>query len=178
MPRQGARAARLQCATLIESAGEPPALPAGPQPHPNVLKTSAGWHFDTAAGKEEIIDRRVGRNELATIQVCLAYSSGVMTFIVNQDGVVFEKDLGPKSAAVARAMTVFNPDKTWNDPGIVYAATCGAGILELQQSASSSAGGGGCAIGPPEGSSGPGLGTLVMAIAVGLALARSLHGRA
>jgi hypothetical protein len=39
--------------------------------------------------------------------------SGVMTFIVNQDGVVYQKDLGPNSAAIARAMTQFNPDSTW-----------------------------------------------------------------
>jgi hypothetical protein len=31
-----------------------------------------GWYYDTEAGMEEIINRRVGRNELATIQVCLA----------------------------------------------------------------------------------------------------------
>ena len=40
-------------------------------------------------------------------------SSGVMTFIVNQDGVVFQKDLGPKTAAIAKAMKTFNPDSTW-----------------------------------------------------------------
>jgi hypothetical protein len=39
--------------------------------------------------------------------------SGVMTFIVNHDGVVYEKDLGPSSASVARAITRFNPDATW-----------------------------------------------------------------
>jgi hypothetical protein len=39
--------------------------------------------------------------------------SGVMTFIVNQDGVVYQKDLGPDSAAIARAMKEFNPDSTW-----------------------------------------------------------------
>ncbi|HXJ80613.1 MAG TPA: DUF2950 family protein, partial [Candidatus Methylomirabilis sp.] len=39
--------------------------------------------------------------------------SGVMTFIVNQDGVVYQKDLGPNSAAIARAMKQFNPDSTW-----------------------------------------------------------------
>jgi DUF2950 family protein len=39
--------------------------------------------------------------------------SGVMTFIVNQDGVVYQKDLGPNSAAIARAMKEFNPDSTW-----------------------------------------------------------------
>jgi hypothetical protein len=32
-----------------------------------------GWHFDTAAGKEEVLARRVGRNELAAIRVCRTY---------------------------------------------------------------------------------------------------------
>ena len=39
--------------------------------------------------------------------------SGVMTFIINQHGVVFQKDLGDKTAEVAGAMTEYNPDKTW-----------------------------------------------------------------
>jgi len=191
-----------------------------------LVKEAAGWRFDTAQGKEEILNRRIGRNELDTIQVCLAYvdaqrqysvsdadgdglpqyaqkivsspgkrdglywptkpgeppsplgsliaqargegysprqpggppvpyhgyyyrilkaqgkdapggayeyvahghmiggfalvafpaqhgSSGVMTFIVNHDGVVYQKNLGPNTAAIARAMTRFNPDATW-----------------------------------------------------------------
>jgi Protein of unknown function (DUF2950) len=40
-------------------------------------------------------------------------NSGVMTFIVNHAGMVFEKDLGPNTAQVAERMTSFNPDKTW-----------------------------------------------------------------
>lgn len=40
-------------------------------------------------------------------------NSGVMTFIVNQDGVVLEKDLGEQTADLAAAMTDYNPDKTW-----------------------------------------------------------------
>jgi len=40
-------------------------------------------------------------------------SSGIMTFIVNHDGVVYEKDLGPKTNATAQVMTKFNSDKTW-----------------------------------------------------------------
>lgn len=40
-------------------------------------------------------------------------NSGVMTFIVNQDGVVYEKDLGPDTATVAAGITEFNPDNTW-----------------------------------------------------------------
>jgi len=39
--------------------------------------------------------------------------TGVKTFIVSQDGVVYEKDLGPKTLEVFRAMERFNPDKTW-----------------------------------------------------------------
>jgi len=40
-------------------------------------------------------------------------SSGIMTFIVNQDGVVYEKDLGPNTAAAAQKIAKFNPDKSW-----------------------------------------------------------------
>ena len=202
---------------------------AWPFPIPMIKKDGA-WHFDTAAGEEEILDRRIGRNELSAIQVCRAYvdaqseyasqdrsgdglleyasrfrsspgqhdglywpadenepesplgplmasaqaegygmkrvaghrrepyhgyyyriltrqgegatggaydyvvrghmiggfalvafpakygASGVMTFIVNQDGVVYQKDLGPDTASLARRMTEFNPDKSWKKP--------------------------------------------------------------
>ena len=193
-----------------------------PFPIPIVRKDDS-WRFDTAAGREEILDRRVGRNELAAIQACLAYvdaqndyaelmrastgtaayaqrivsqpgkkdglywptgpgetasplgelvasattegyrvegehapfhgyyyriltrqgpaapggaydymahgkmiggfalvaypaayrNSGVMTFLVNHDGTVFEKDLGPHAANIAEHMASFNPDGTW-----------------------------------------------------------------
>ena len=194
-----------------------------PFPIPLVKETN-GWRFDTHEGKEEIINRRIGRNELDAIQVSLAIvdaereyyqrdpdgdkllqyaqkfistkgkrdglywetnpdeqpspigplvarargegykgagdkpipyhgyyyklltgqgkdapggaydylvrgkmmggfgvvaypaqygSSGIMTFIVNHDGVVYQKDLGAKTASVAQSMTKFNPDKTW-----------------------------------------------------------------
>jgi len=39
--------------------------------------------------------------------------SGVMTFIINQNGVVYQKDLGDKTGEIAGAMTEYNPDKTW-----------------------------------------------------------------
>jgi Protein of unknown function (DUF2950) len=191
-----------------------------------LVKDASGWRFDTAAGKEEVLARRVGRNELAAIRICRTYVaaqrlyaerghdgrppglyartfrsapgrqnglywpaargerrsplgdlvahaagegaaagqgdkaptpfhgyyfkiltaqgpaasggakdyvvngemsggfalmawpgrydvSGIMTFIVNQDGAVREKDLGPDSDAAARAMTLYNPDASW-----------------------------------------------------------------
>jgi hypothetical protein len=202
---------------------------AWPMPIPVVQKGDS-WRFDTAAGKEEILNRRIGRNELYTIQVCLAYVdaqreyaqvartgdgllqyaqqfrsdpgtqnglywptqagdvpsplgmlvaqawaegyvrkpagsqptpyhgylyriltaqgpdvpggaydyvvngkviggfalvaypvqygvSGVMTFLVNHQGIVYEKDLGPDTARLARAMQTYNPDSTWQKAG-------------------------------------------------------------
>lgn len=197
---------------------------AWPLPIP-IVKDDAGWRFDTEAGADEIVARRIGRNELSTIQSCLAFVdaqreyyerdpaqsgllhyahrfgsspgkrdglyyptqdgekpsplgelfasakaegyqkkkadeptpyhgyiyrildgqgphatggaygylargvllggfamiarpasygvSGVMTFLVNQDGVVFEKDLGLKTAALAQGLELFDPDETW-----------------------------------------------------------------
>ena len=180
-----------------------------------LVRTGAGWSFDTRAASNEMRIRRIGRNELAAMQVALAYvdaqkeyasrdwdgdgvkayamkalsskgkrdglywaslpgdpesplgpafadakpgmpyhgyayriltaqgaaapggaksyvkngrmsegfaliawpakydDSGVMTFIVNQDGVVYEKDLGPGTASAAAAIRSFNPDSTW-----------------------------------------------------------------
>ena len=40
-------------------------------------------------------------------------SSGVMTFIIDQDGVVFEKDLGPDTAKISGALTAYHSDGTW-----------------------------------------------------------------
>jgi len=213
--------------TLVQSGDTQVILQVGkdiwPFPIP-LVKDTPSWRFDSKVGKEEILNRNIGRNELDVIQVCLAYvdaqreyymrnpqrvallqyatkfmstkgkrdglywettaaeppsplgpllvrarsegynpiagkptpyhgyyykmltgqgpkapggaydyvvrgkmiggfalvaypaqygSSGIMTFIVNHDGVVFEKDLGPNTPALARAMTKFNPDETW-----------------------------------------------------------------
>jgi hypothetical protein len=38
-----------------------------------LVREPQGWRFDTAAGKEEVIARRIGRNELAVIEVCRTY---------------------------------------------------------------------------------------------------------
>jgi len=39
--------------------------------------------------------------------------TGVKTFIVSHDGIVYEKDLGPDSLNIAKEMELYNPDKTW-----------------------------------------------------------------
>jgi len=40
-------------------------------------------------------------------------NTGVMTFIVSNDGVVYQKDLGPNTVDIAKKIDRFNPDKTW-----------------------------------------------------------------
>ncbi len=40
-------------------------------------------------------------------------ATGIQTFIVNQDGIVYQKDLGPGTAKLAPAITAYDPDKTW-----------------------------------------------------------------
>ncbi len=42
-------------------------------------------------------------------------ASGVMTFMINQDGVMVQKDLGPNTAKVANGITEYNPDKSWGE---------------------------------------------------------------
>ncbi len=44
-------------------------------------------------------------------------NSGVMTFLVDQNGNVYEKDLGPNTAEIAKQMKDYNPDKTWTVAG-------------------------------------------------------------
>ena len=188
-----------------------------------LVKSGDAWHFDADAGREEILKRRIGRDELSAIQVCLAYvdaqreyantdgdrdglynyaekilstpgkkdglywptkagqkdsplgelvaqaqsqgykyhgkqepyygyyykvlkgqgshaaggaydymvrgrmiggfalvawpaeygNSGIMTFVVNHDGVVYSKDLGPDTAKLASEMTRYDPDASW-----------------------------------------------------------------
>jgi hypothetical protein len=197
-----------------------------------LVKQEGQWHFDVEAGKEEILNRRIGANELGAIQVCRAYvqaqreyasvdqnadevleyaehlrstpgahdglywstrtgdelsplgplvaqardegyrkqtkilteelspyhgyyfkiltrqgkhapggkynyiinghmiagfalvawpaewgNTGVMTFIVNQRGKVYQKNLGPKTPSIANAITAYDPDNTWTVTG-------------------------------------------------------------
>ncbi len=218
----------------LESAGDGKAvLHIGNDDYPfpiPIVKTGSAWRFDTKQGREEILARRIGKNELSAVQVCLAYvdaqreyalkdrdsnglleyarrfvskpgmkdglywetgegeeqsplgplfvgaekegystkssdpkhapyhapyhgyfyrilkaqgphapggeydytvkgkmiggfalvaypaqyrASGIMTFIVNQDGIVYQKNLGKETEKTVQAMTKFDPDETW-----------------------------------------------------------------
>jgi Protein of unknown function (DUF2950) len=70
-------------------------------------KHAAGGAFDYIVKKKMI-------GGFAVVAYPAAYgSTGVMTFIVNHDGVVYEKNLGKNTAKTAQAMDSFDPDQTW-----------------------------------------------------------------
>lgn len=69
---------------------------------------------DAADGAEDFVAHGLMIGGFALVSWPVEYGvSGIMTFIVNQDGVVYEKDLGPQTGVLAKAMTRFNPDKSW-----------------------------------------------------------------
>jgi len=56
------------------------------------------------------------RNGFAAIAYPARYGeTGIMTFMISHDGVVFEKDLGRNGAAAAQSMTKFDPDSSWKE---------------------------------------------------------------
>jgi len=126
-------------------------------PFPVPLAVQNGsWFFDTLGGRREIVLRRIGENELSTINLCqslgssddqqilgntapvngylfrklqapgkgasasfLAYpaeygSSGIMTFVVGPQGVVYERDLGPRTVQIASTMKRAAVDGSWH----------------------------------------------------------------
>ena len=141
-----------------------------PMPIPLVKEGKSGsWYFDTAAGKEEIVNRHIGKDELHAIGVCRSFAagkqqfanipqpfhgylfrilngqgtdamgqtalvaypmhwdqSGIMTFIVNQDGKVYQRNFAEKTSQIAEAMKEYNPDSEWtlvSDQGVLSAVS-------------------------------------------------------
>ena len=76
------------------------------------LLTSQGKHAPGGAFDYVAHHRLIGG--FAVVAWPVKYGdTGVMTILVSHDGVLYEKDLGPSTAAQARAMTQFDPDSTW-----------------------------------------------------------------
>jgi hypothetical protein len=87
------------------------------QPHPfhgymYRLLTSQGANAPGGARSYIVNGRMTGGFALVAYPVRYR-DSGVMTFIVNQDGQIYQKDLGDNTAQMASAMTDYNPDATW-----------------------------------------------------------------
>jgi hypothetical protein len=76
------------------------------------ILTSQGPHAPGGA-KNYIVDAMMSRG-FAFVAYPVEYrSSGVMTFIVDQSGTIYERDLGPKTTKLAQTMTAYDPDSTW-----------------------------------------------------------------
>ena len=81
-----------------------------------------GYHFHLLEGQSDkapggaidyLVDGKMTRG-FALVAYPVTYgNSGVMTFIINQDGVLLESDLGESTTQVATAMTQFAPDSNW-----------------------------------------------------------------
>jgi hypothetical protein len=77
------------------------------------ILTSQGPHAQ--GGAKNYVVNGVMTGGFAFIAYPAEYrSSGVMTFIVDKSGKIYEKDLGPETAKLAESMTTYEPDSTWN----------------------------------------------------------------
>jgi hypothetical protein len=76
------------------------------------ILTSQGRHAP-GGPKKYIVDGKMSAG-FAFVAYPVEYrSSGVMTFIVDASGTIYEKDLGPNTTKLAAAMTAYDPDSTW-----------------------------------------------------------------
>jgi hypothetical protein len=63
--------------------------------------------------KDYIKDGRMTEGFVFVAWPAIFGSSGIVTFLVNQDGIVFQKDFGPNTASIVSQMVRFDPDLTW-----------------------------------------------------------------
>jgi hypothetical protein len=63
--------------------------------------------------RDYVVDGKLARGFAFVAYPAEYRNSGVMTFVVNQSGVVYQKDLGPQTSDVAAAMKEYNPDEGW-----------------------------------------------------------------
>jgi hypothetical protein len=87
----------------------------GPQPyHGYYFKALKGQGADAPTGKRDYVVRGRAIGGYGVVAWPAKYAnSGVMTFIINHEGVVYEQDLGPETSTAVAAMTRFNPGKGW-----------------------------------------------------------------
>jgi Protein of unknown function (DUF2950) len=101
------------------AAGLRPGESAGPQPFHGYyfrILTGQGPHAPDGAYDYVVNGQMLGGFGLVAWPAKWG-STGVMTFIVNQDGKIYQKNLGPATESLAKAMTRFDPDMTWQEVG-------------------------------------------------------------
>jgi hypothetical protein len=82
--------------------------------HGYYYRILTGQGADAPGGAYDYVVRGAMIGGVAVVAYPAEYgNSGVMTFMVNHDGVLYEKDLGPDTTKLVREMKLFNPDSTW-----------------------------------------------------------------
>ena len=93
---------------------------AGPTPfHGYLYRALTGQGSNAPGGKKSYLDERgLLTRGFALLAWPAKYgNSGVMTFQVNQQGLVYQLDLGPDTAAIAARITAYAPDESWDPTG-------------------------------------------------------------
>jgi hypothetical protein len=90
---------------------------AGSPPHPfhgYLYRILTGQGTKAPGGaRNYIVDGKMTGGFALVAYPAIYRDSGVMTFIVNQDGQIYQKDLGPNTDQIAGEMVAYNPDSTW-----------------------------------------------------------------
>ncbi|NYF50726.1 hypothetical protein HDF12_001091 [Edaphobacter lichenicola] len=82
--------------------------------HGYYFKILKGQGPDAPLGKLDYMIRGTMIGGLVLVAVPAEYRvTGVKTFMVDYDGVVYQKDLGSDSLNIVKSMEFYNPDKTW-----------------------------------------------------------------
>lgn len=82
--------------------------------HGYYFKTLTAQGKDAPGGAKDYLDNGKLTGGFALVAYPARYrESGVTTFIINQDGIVYQKDLGPDTEKIASSMREYNPDKSW-----------------------------------------------------------------
>ena len=100
---------------IAEAAGEGYSRKQGPVPYHGYVYRLIKSQGSNAPGgtMDYMTDGKLTRG-FAIVAYPVEYrNSGVMTFIVNQNGKIYQKDLGPDTAKIASTIKAYNPDKTW-----------------------------------------------------------------
>jgi hypothetical protein len=101
---------------IAHAYGKGPTNPAGDQVPFNGyffrILTGQGTHARGGA-KNYVVDGKMTAGFAIVAYPAEYRSSGVMTFIVNKSGTIYEKDLGSNTSKLAEVMTAFDPDSTW-----------------------------------------------------------------
>jgi hypothetical protein len=94
--------------------------------HGYYFKVLTGQGRSAPLGELDYVIKGMMIGGFALIAVPVEYGvSGLKTFIVSHDGIVYEKDLGPDSLSIAKGIERYDPDKTWRRTDIAWPADSG-----------------------------------------------------